>query len=351
MGRTLHKNTAFHLLARAFMNTLEQPISFHSNRSTTTPVHPSSDRITLEKVKTLFTLPFNELLFRAQQTHRSNFEPNEVQLSVLCSIKTGGCPEDCGYCSQSVHHETPVENKPLMALEEVLLAAQEAKAKGASRFCMAAAWRSPKEKDLDKVAEMIQAVKGLGLETCVTLGQLKAGQAEQLKKAGLDYYNHNVDTAKDKYEEIISTRAYEDRLETLGRVRSAGISVCCGGIIGMGETREERAALIAELANFDPQPESVPINHLVQIDGTPLYGIDQLDWTEFVRTIAVARICLPKSFVRLSAGRDGMPESTQALCFLAGANSIFYGNQLLTTDNPEVESDKGLLAKLDLIPC
>lgn len=332
------------------MKTSTQTIAFHTNPPSAI-LHPSTDRITAETVEALFALPFNELLFKAQQIHRAYFDPNTVQLSVLCSIKTGGCPEDCGYCSQSVHHETPVENKPLMALDEVLHAAREAKANGASRFCMAAAWRSPKEKDLDKVVEMITAVKDLGLETCVTLGQLKAGQAQQLKKAGLDYYNHNVDTAKDKYEEIISTRVYEDRLETLGKVREAGISVCCGGIIGMGETRAERAALIAELANLDPQPESVPINHLVQIDGTPLYGVEQLDWTEFVRTIAVARVCLPQSYVRLSAGREGMAEATQAFCFLAGANSIFYGNQLLTTDNPEVEADKALLAKLDITPC
>lgn len=332
------------------MKNSTQAMVFHP-QSSSEALHPSIDRITVKAVHALFALPFNELLFKSQQIHRAHFNPNEIQLSVLCSIKTGGCPEDCGYCSQSVHYETPVENKPLMALDEVLLAARAAKANGASRFCMAAAWRSPKEKDLDKVVEMITAVKDLGLETCVTLGHLKKGQAHQLKEAGLDYYNHNVDTAQDKYGEIISTRVYEDRLETLGQVREEGISVCCGGIIGMGETRAERAALIAELANLDPQPESVPINHLVQIEGTPLYGVEILDWTEFVRTIAVARICLPKSYVRLSAGRDGMPESTQALCFLAGANSIFYGNQLLTTDNPEVEADKALLTKLNMVPC
>ncbi len=313
-------------------------------------LHPQIARWSQEEIEALFNLPFNDLLFKAQTIHREAFDANRVQLSTLLSIKTGGCSEDCGYCPQSAHHETPVENEPMLKLEEVIEAATAAKANGASRFCMGAAWRGPKQHDVEAVAEMVKAVKGLGLETCATLGLLKDGQAEQLKDAGLDYYNHNIDTAPDKYADIISTRHYEDRLETLKHVRDAGLNVCCGGIVGMGETREQRAALIAELANLEPQPESVPINNLVQVPGTPMENGETLDWTEFVRTIAVARITLPKSFVRLSAGRQQMPEAMQALCFLAGANSIFYGEKLLTTENPEAGSDRELFAKLDIQP-
>lgn len=313
-------------------------------------LHAQITRWSQEEIQALFDLPFNDLLFKAQTEHRKHFDANRVQLSTLLSIKTGGCSEDCGYCPQSVHHETAVENEPMLKLDQVLEAATAAKANGASRFCMGAAWRGPKQHDVEAVAEMVKAVKGLGLETCATLGLLKEGQAQQLKDAGLDYYNHNIDTAPDKYADIITTRNYEDRLETLHHVREAGLNVCCGGIVGMGETREQRAALIAELANLDPQPESVPINNLVQVPGTPLENGETLDWTEFVRTIAVARITLPQSFVRLSAGRQQMPEAMQALCFLAGANSIFYGEKLLTTENPEAGDDRALFAKLDIQP-
>jgi len=302
----------------------------------------------ISEVLGLFGLPFSDLIYRAQSIHREHFDPNGIQLSTLVSIKTGGCSEDCGYCSQSARHDTAVENQPMLSLEEVLAAARAARDNGASRFCMGAAWRGPKQKDLDAVTEMVRAVRELGLETCATLGMLKEGQAEQLKEAGLDYYNHNIDTSRRHYEEIVSTRDYGDRLDTLSKVRRAGINVCCGAIVGMGETREVRAELIAELANQFPQPESVPINNLVQVEGTPLYGIDPLDHLEFVRTIAAARITMPKSFVRLSAGRQQMSESTQALCFLAGANSIFYGEKLLTTGNPEVERDRALLDKLGM---
>lgn len=313
-------------------------------------LHAQITRWSQEEIQALFDLPFNDLLFKAQAEHRKHFDANRVQLSTLLSIKTGGCSEDCGYCPQSVHHETAVENEPMLKLDQVLEAATAAKANGASRFCMGAAWRGPKQHDVEAVAEMVKAVKGLGLETCATLGLLKEGQAQQLKDAGLDYYNHNIDTAPDKYADIITTRNYEDRLETLQHVREAGLNVCCGGIVGMGETREQRAALIAELANLDPQPESVPINNLVQVPGTPLENGETLDWTEFVRTIAVARITLPQSFVRLSAGRQQMPEAMQALCFMAGANSIFYGEKLLTTENPEAGDDRALFAKLDIQP-
>lgn len=313
-------------------------------------LHPQIGRWSVEEIQALFDLPFNDLLYRAQTVHRQHFDANRVQLSTLLSIKTGGCSEDCGYCPQSVHHETPVENEPMLKLDDVVQAAAAAKASGASRFCMGAAWRGPKQQDVEAVAEMVRAVKSMGLETCATLGLLRDGQAEQLRDAGLDYYNHNIDTAPDKYGDIISTRNYEDRLETLKKVRDAGLNVCCGGIVGMGETREQRAALIAELANLDPQPESVPINNLVQVPGTPLENGDVLDWTEFVRTIAVARITMPHSFVRLSAGRQEMPETMQAMAFLAGANSIFYGEKLLTTGNPDVSADQQLLSKLDIQP-
>jgi biotin synthase len=266
----------------------------------------------------------------------------------LLSIKTGGCSEDCGYCPQAARYHTDVENEPLMALDEVIAAAKAAKENGASRFCMGAAWRGPKQRDLEPVLEMIKAVKALGLESCATLGMLKDGQAEQLKGAGLDYYNHNLDTAPEFYGDVISTRTYQDRLETLERVREADINVCCGGIIGMGESRNQRAGLLAQLANMERPPESVPINLLTQVEGTPLHGTDELDAMEFVRTIAAARITMPQSYVRLSAGRQSMHEGIQALCFLAGANSIFYGEKLLTTGNPEAEADKALFAKLGI---
>ncbi len=303
---------------------------------------------TLEQIEALFDLPFSDLLYRAQQVHREHFDPNAVQLSTLLSIKTGGCPEDCGYCPQAARYHTGVENQPVLPLNEVLAAAQAAKDKGATRFCMGAAWRGPKQKDLDPVLDMVKAVKSLGLETCATLGMLREGQAEQLRDAGLDYYNHNLDTSPGFYGEIVSTRDYTDRLDTLGRVREAGIQVCCGGIIGMGESRRERAGLILQLASMTPPPESVPINNLVQVEGTPLHGTEKLDPLEFVRSIAVARITMPKSDVRLSAGRQELGEGVQALCFLAGANSIFYGDKLLTTGNPEAEQDSALMRRLGI---
>jgi len=310
----------------------------------------SVERWTIEQIEALYALPFNDLLFQAQTVHRNHFDANAVQVSTLLSIKTGGCSEDCGYCPQAARYHTGVENEPLMALDDVLQAAREAKANGASRFCMGAAWRSPKQKDLEPVLKMIAEVKSLGLETCATLGMLKQGQAEQLKQAGLDYYNHNLDTAPEMYGDIISTRTYQDRLETLDSVREADINVCCGGIIGMGESRSQRAGLIVQLANMSRPPESVPINLLTQVEGTPLYGTDELDLFEFVRTIAVARITMPTSYVRLSAGRQSMHEGIQALCFLAGANSIFYGEKLLTTGNPEADADRQLFAKLGIHP-
>lgn len=307
-------------------------------------------RWSVAEIEKLLDLPFNDLLYRAQAVHRQHHEANAVQLSTLVSVKTGGCSEDCGYCPQAARYHTGLENQGMLPLEEVVEAAAAAKARGASRFCMGAAWRGPKQRDLNQVIQMVSAVKALGMETCATLGMLKPGQAEQLKDAGLDYYNHNLDTSPEFYDEIITTRDYEDRLDTLGKVRSAGINVCCGGIVGMGESRQIRAGLIAQLANLDPYPESVPINHLVQVKGTPLFGTDVLDPLEFVRTIAAARITMPKAMVRLSAGRKEMPEAVQALCFLAGANSIFYGDKLLTTGNPEAEQDKKLLDKLGLHP-
>ena len=301
-------------------------------------------------VEALFELPFNDLVHRAQTVHRRHFDANAVQLSTLLSIKTGGCPEDCAYCPQSARYQTGIENEALVPLEDVLAGARAAKENGATRFCMGAAWRGPKQKDLEQVALMVREVKALGLETCATLGLLRMGQAEQLKAAGLDYYNHNLDTAPEFYGEVITTRTYDDRLDTLKQVRNAGIKVCCGGIIGMGESRAQRAGLIAQLASLDPQPESVPINNLVRVKGTPLQGAPELDWSEFVRTIACARVTMPGSFVRLSAGRAEMPEAVQALCFLSGANSIFYGDKLLTTGNPEAARDRALLEKLGMFP-
>lgn len=308
----------------------------------------AAERWSLAQIEALFDVPFNDLIYRAQAVHRQHFDPNAVQLSTLLSVKTGGCSEDCGYCPQSARHHTSVENQDMLSVDEVVAAARAAKNSGATRFCMGAAWRGPKQRDLDKVIAMIGAVRGLGMETCATLGMLKEGQAEQLKTAGLDYYNHNIDTAPEFYGEIITTRTQDDRLDTLERVRDAGLHVCCGGIVGMGESRRSRAALIAQLANMDPYPESVPINNLVQVEGTPLHGTETLDLLEFVRTIACARITMPKAMVRLSAGRQAMPEGIQALCFLAGANSIFYGEKLLTTGNPDVEADRALFAKLGL---
>ena len=302
------------------------------------------------QVEELYDLPFMDLVYRAAQVHREHFNPNEIQLSSLLSIKTGGCPEDCAYCPQSAHYDTGVEKQALLQVEDIVAKAKIAKERGASRFCMGAAWRGPHQRDMDKLTEIISAVKALGMETCGTFGLLKDDMADQLQAAGLDYYNHNLDTAPDKYEDIISTRQFEDRMNTLGQVRGSGMKVCCGGIIGMEEQRKDRAGLLASLANLDPQPESVPINQLVKVEGVPLADAEDLDWTEFVRTIAVARIIMPKSYVRLSAGRKGMTEATQALCFMAGANSIFYGDVLLTTENPADDVDRVLMDKLDLQP-
>ncbi len=305
---------------------------------------------TREEVRALFALPFPELIFRAAAVHREHFDPTEVQISTLLSIKTGGCPEDCAYCPQSAQYDTGVKAEKLMAVEAVLAEARAAKAGGASRFCMGAAWRSPKERDLDQVCAMVEGVKALGLETCVTLGMIEAEQAKRLKQSGLDYYNHNLDTSPEFYGNIITTRTYQDRLDTLDHVRDAGINVCCGGIVGMGEQMEDRVGMIATLAGLPVHPESVPINMLVQVEGTPLAAAAKLDALDFVRTVAVARICMPASVVRLSAGREDMSEEIQALCFLAGANSIFYGPKLLTTPNPGRDRDMALLDKLGMRP-
>jgi biotin synthase len=311
-----------------------------------------SPRWTLDAVEALFALPFADLVHRAHTVHRAHHDPNRIQLSTLLSVKTGGCPEDCAYCPQAKRYRTGVADDPLLGLDAVLAAARAARSNGATRFCLGAAWRGPKERDLQPVLAMVAGVKALGLETCCTLGMLKHDQAQKLKAAGLDYYNHNLDTAPEFYGEVITTRDYDDRLATLEHVRSAGIRVCCGGIVGMGETRRQRAGLIAQLANLDPYPESVPINHLVQVEGTPLHerlgGEPALDPFEFVRTVAAARITMPRAIVRLSAGRRELGEAVQALCFLAGANSTFYGERLLTTGNPDVEADRALFAKLGL---
>jgi len=303
---------------------------------------------TVAQARTLLEQPFNELIFQAQTVHREYFSPSEVQVSSLLSIKTGSCSEDCAYCPQSAHYDTGLDQSGLMPVAAVLEAARQAKAEGAGRFCMGAAWRSPNDRDIERVSEMVAGVKALGLETCVTLGMLTDGQTRQLKAAGLDYYNHNLDTSEAYYSEIISTRIYQDRLDTLERVREAGLNVCCGGIIGMGESAEDRAALLVQLANLPKQPESVPINWLVRVEGTPLAGAEPLDPLDFVRTIAAARIMMPASRVRLSAGRSDMSDELQALCFLAGANSIFYGERLLTTGNPVADSDRRLFQRLGL---
>ncbi|WP_081948903.1 biotin synthase BioB [Litchfieldella xinjiangensis] len=304
----------------------------------------------LDEIEALFALPFNDLLFRAQQVHRAHFDANAVQVSTLLSIKTGACPEDCKYCPQSGHYATGLGKEKLLEIEKVVEQARAARDAGASRFCMGAAWRSPRERDLDVVLEMVRRVKALGLETCMTLGMLDGKQAHKLSEAGLDYYNHNLDTSPAYYGEIITTRTYADRLDTLGHVREAGMKICSGGILGMGEAPRDRAALLQQLARLDPHPESVPINMLVKVAGTPLEDVPDLDAIDFIRAIAVARIVMPASHVRLSAGREQMDESTQALAFLAGANSIFYGDQLLTTGNPQVEQDRALFAKLGLHP-
>ena len=305
---------------------------------------------TRDEIEALLALPFTELLHRAGSAHRQHFDPAEVQVSTLLSVKTGGCPEDCGYCPQAARYHTSVDATKLMSTDAVLEKARQAKAAGASRFCMGAAWRSPKDRDIPKVAEMIREVKALGLETCATLGMLSGQQATALKDAGLDYYNHNLDTAPEFYGEVIHTRDYQDRLDTLALVRDAGMKTCCGGIVGMGESRAQRAGLLQALANLPAHPDSVPINRLVQVAGTPLMGTAELDPFEFVRTIAVARLLMPRSMVRLSAGRESMSDELQALCFAAGANSIFHGEKLLTTGNPDVERDRALFERLGLRP-
>lgn len=326
----------------------EQVINLVKNNGRPAARDTGDQRWSRADILALFGLPFSDLLFRAQQVHRANFDANEVQLSTLLSIKTGGCPEDCGYCPQSVHYDTGVQAGKLLDVETVKTAARQARDEGATRFCMGAAWRSPKDRDIERVAELVRSVKGLGMETCCTLGMLSDSQADVLKSAGLDYYNHNLDTAPEAYGRVISTRTYQERLDTLNRVRAAGMHVCTGGIIGMGESREERAGLIAELANMEPYPESVSINHLVAVEGTPLADQEPLDPLEFVRMIAVARITMPRARVRLSAGRRDMGDSTQALCFLAGANSFFFGDKLLTTGNPDWEHDQQLMQRLGL---
>ena len=323
----------------------ETAVRLHARRPAP---QPAPERWSVADIEALFAQPFTELLYQAQTVHRANFDPAEVQLSTLLSIKTGGCEEDCGYCPQSAHHDAGVEATKMMEKDAVVAAALAAKAAGASRFCMGAAWRGPNARDLEKLVPIIEAVHALGLETCGTFGLLDEGQAQTLRAAGLDYYNHNIDTAPEHYADIIHTRTFDDRIDTLDKARSAGLKLCCGGIVGMGESREQRAGLIAELAGMAEPPESVPINHLVAVEGTPLADVNPLDPFEFVRTIAAARITMPKSHVRLSAGRTQMSDEIQALCFLAGANSIFYGERLLTTGNPESDRDEALFARLGL---
>ena len=326
------------------MNTLTS-----ASPSSSVPAAPAlNDRWTVSRVEALYQMPLMDLLFRAHQVHRENFDPNEIQRSALLSIKTGGCPEDCSYCSQSARYKTDTEREALMQVADVVTRAKEAQAQGATRFCMGAAWRGPKEKELEIVTQMVREVKALGMETCVTLGMLKYGQAEKLKEAGLDYYNHNLDADAEFYDKVITTHTHADRVDTLGRVRAAGIKVCSGGIVGLGESRRNRAAMIAQLANMAPPPDSVPINNLVAMPGTPLAASEKIDRFEFVRTIAAARITMPKSFVRLSAGREAMSEEMQAMCFFAGANSIFYCDKLLTASNLDTNADQSLFDKLGL---
>ena len=326
------------------MNTLTS-----ASPSSSVPAAPAlNDRWTVSRVEALYQMPLMDLLFRAHQVHRENFDPNEIQRSALLSIKTGGCPEDCSYCSQSARYKTDTEREALMQVADVVTRAKEAQAQGATRFCMGAAWRGPKEKELEIVTQMVREVKALGMETCVTLGMLKDGQAEKLKEAGLDYYNHNRDADAEFYDKVITTHTHADRVDTLGRVRAAGIKVCSGGIVGLGESRRNRAAMIAQLANMAPPPDSVPINNLVAMPGTPLAASEKIDRFEFVRTIAAARITMPKSFVRLSAGREAMSEEMQAMCFFAGANSIFYCDKLLTASNLDTNADQSLFDKLGL---
>ncbi len=306
------------------------------------------EKWSLEQAESIFNLPFNQIIYEAQTVHKENFAPNKVQISTLLSIKTGGCPENCSYCPQSARYQTGIKKEPLMALDDVLIAAKKAKESGASRFCMGAAWRGPKDRDLEQVCAMVSEVKKLGLETCVTLGLLKEGQALRLKEAGLDFYNHNIDTSEDFYHKIITTRTFQDRMDTVNKVRAAGLKVCCGGIVGMGEGNEDRIKMLVTLANLDEPPESVPINKLIKIPGTPLEDQKDVDPFDFVRTIALARILMPQSYVRLSAGREQMSDEMQALCFLAGANSIFYGEKLLTADNPIPENDRLLFERLGI---
>ncbi len=329
----------------------EQIVTLHRPRLAAPAPASDSERWSIDAIEALFNLPFPELMHQAQLVHRENFDPTRIEFATLLSIKTGGCAEDCSYCPQAARYDTGVEASKLMEPAEVLAAAQRAKALGATRFCMGAAWRSPKDRDVEKVAELIRTVKSLGLEACATLGMLEDGHAQTLQEAGLDYYNHNLDTAPDFYGDIITTRDYQDRLDTLARVRGVGVKVCCGGIVGLGETRRQRAGLVAELANLTPHPESVPINNLVKVEGTPLASLKdlaELDPFEFVRTIAVARITMPTARVRLSAGRQQMGDGIQALCFLAGANSIFYGDKLLVTGNPDTDADVQLLERLGM---
>jgi biotin synthase len=342
----IRRTLLFTDIAMPAIETPEQTVHFVKPKKLST--HATSTW-SLKAIEELFNLPFNDLMFQAQQVHRLHFDPNEVQLSTLLSIKTGGCPEDCGYCPQSVHYNTGVEASKMLDVEEVKQAAVEAQKNGATRFCMGAAWREPKDRDIEKVAELIRTVKSLDMQACCTLGMLSESQAHTLKQAGLDYYNHNLDTSPDLYGDIITTRDYQERLDTLAHVRTAGMHVCSGGIVGMGENRAQRAGLVFQLANLQPYPESVPINNLVQVEGTPLHGTESLDLLEFVRTIAVARITMPQARVRLSAGRQQMGEAIQALCFMAGANSIFYGDKLLTTGNPDWQRDQALLGKLGMV--
>lgn len=324
---------------------MEQPIA---NAETAAQGADIRHDWSVDEVEALFALPFNDLLYRAQTVHRRYFDPNTVQLSTLLNIKTGGCAENCGYCSQSAHHEADLERQKLLDVETVRENARIAKEAGAGRFCMGAAWRRPTDRDLDVVIDMIREVKAMGMETCVTLGMLTGEQAQRLRDAGLDYYNHNVDTSREYYDKVVTTRTFDDRLDTLAHVREAGLNVCSGGILGMGETRRDRAAMLVELATLPEHPESVPINKLVKVPGTPLSDVPDLDNFEFIRTIAVARILMPRSHVRLSAGREGLSDEGQALCFMAGANSIFYGDRLLTTDNADADRDRALFERLDI---